>query len=92
MPSIFYEALDRALDRLPDRPLDPPDFGNMTDAEINGIQAEVERRANEEVDTCDEKFRKWLNSGAGRRTRLDYQQYRAAMLSEDEQREIFDNL
>jgi hypothetical protein len=67
-------------------------FGALTDAEVNGIQAEVEQRASDECDECSERFRDWLNSKNGRRTRQDYAEWRAAMLSEDEQREIIEGL
>jgi hypothetical protein len=76
-----------------ERVLDPPDTGvELTDAEINAVQAEVEQRASDECDECHTTFRDWLNSKPGQRTRQDYQQWRVAMLSLDEQREILEQL
>jgi hypothetical protein len=72
----------------PDRPIDPPELDDLTDAEVNAVQAEVERIADLECDDCSPRFRSWLNSKNGARTRQDYQQFRAALLTQDEQIEI----
>ncbi len=88
--NLFYSALNSTLDI--ERPLCPPDTGRLTGDEENGIQAELEMRAEDEATNGAERFQDWLNSKRGKRARQDYAQWRVAMASDDERREILEAL
>jgi hypothetical protein len=83
--------LNRVAEKAYERDLDPPDgLGDLTDAEVNAVQRIVEMRAEDEMLEARDNFRDWVSSN--KRVLQDWQQYRVAMLSEDEQREILETL
>jgi hypothetical protein len=71
--------------------LSPPESGfDLTESEVNAVNRIVEQRAEDEMLEGTTAFLDWLHNN--KRVLHDWQEYRVAMLSEDERDEIIEGL
>ena len=67
---------------MPERQLSPASLPDLTVGEINAVAEFLDSRAEDEFLNCTTDFQEWLHGNA--KVLLDWQQYRAATISDEE--------